>query len=51
MIFVGVMLLVFFVAVLFIKPKCPDCGSKMDDIDIYHGKTVFRCRNCGKEWI
>lgn len=51
MIFVGVMLLVFFVAVLIIKPKCPDCGGKMDDVDVYHGHLVYKCRECGKEFI
>lgn len=51
MIFVGVTLLVFFVAVLTIKPKCPDCGGKMRDINIHHGRIVYKCEKCGKEWI
>ena len=51
MILIVVTLLVFFVAVLLIKPKCPDCGGKMDDVDIHHGRTVYKCRKCGKEWI
>lgn len=53
MIFVIITLLVFFIVVLFIKPRCPDCGDKMDniDIDICHDCTVYKCGKCGKEWI
>lgn len=51
MIFVGVMLLVFFIAMLFIKPKCPDCGGQLDDVDLHDDHTVYKCRKCGKEWI
>ena len=50
MIFIVVMLLVFSIAT-FIKPKCPDCGGKMDDVDLYNDHAVYKCRDCGKEWI
>lgn len=48
---IGIVLLVLFVVIMIIKPNCPDCGGKMDDIDIHHGKAVYKCRKCGKEWI
>lgn len=51
MILIIVTLLVFIIAALFIKPKCPDCGGELDDVDTHDDRTVYKCRNCGKEWI
>ena len=53
MIFVAVMLLVFFVVTLFIKPKCPDCGGKMTYVyyDAEIDRNVYKCEDCGEEWI
>lgn len=51
MIFIVIMLLVLFIAALIIKPKCPDCGGKMDDVYVHDDNTVYKCRNCGEEWI
>lgn len=51
MIFLIVMFLVFFILMVCIKPKCPDCNGKMDDIDLYDDHMVYKCKNCGKEWI
>lgn len=46
-----VIILVLFIVVLNMKHKCPDCDGKMDDVDEHYGSTVYRCRECGKEWI
>lgn len=36
-----------------LKPKCPCCGGIMDVafIDMEINKMVYKCRNCGKEWV
>lgn len=47
MIFLVTMFLVFFVAMLLIKPKCPDCNGKMDGVDLYDDPIVYKCKNCG----
>lgn len=51
MIFIIVVPIVFFIAVLLLKPRCPECGSTMFDIDVCDGHIVYICRKCGKEWI
>lgn len=35
-----------------LKP-CPFCGGTMDVafIDMEINKMVYKCRNCGKEWV
>ena len=35
------------------KPHCPDCGGVMDDemLDMILDKLVYKCRDCGKEWV
>lgn len=39
--------MIFLVAMLLIKPKCPDCNGKMDDIYLYDDHMVYKCKNCG----
>lgn len=51
MIFIIVVPIIFFIAVLLLKPRCPECGSPMFDIDVSDGRIVYRCSYCGKEWI
>lgn len=33
--------------------ECPSCGGRMDVafIDMEINKMVYKCRNCGKEWV
>lgn len=33
--------------------RCPYCNGIMDDIglDIQINKLVYKCRDCGKEWV
>ena len=35
------------------KPHCPDCGGVMDVemLDMILDKLVYKCRDCGKEWV
>lgn len=35
------------------KLRCPKCGGIMDwkMIDMQFDKNVYKCRDCGKEWI
>lgn len=49
--FVVVMLLVFFTVLLLIRPRCPDCGGKMTDVNVCHEHIVYKCIKCGEEWI
>lgn len=42
---------IFFILMICIKPKCPGCGGKMDDVDLYEEHIGYKCKNCGKEWI
>lgn len=46
-----VFFIVFFIAVLLLKPRCPECGCPMFDIDVCDGHIVYKCSRCGKEWI
>ena len=50
-VFLLVFFVEFFIVILFTKPRCPDCGGKMDDVDLHDDRTVYKCRKCGKEWI
>lgn len=56
MILVAGLALMFIVAVVSIinmRPKCPRCGGKM--INLYYDAeidhNVYKCEDCGKEWI
>lgn len=33
--------------------KCPDCNGNLSSemIDMEHDKIVYKCEQCGKEWI
>lgn len=33
--------------------RCPDCGGilKYEFYDTVHKVDVFRCQECGKEWV
>ena len=35
------------------KCHCPDCGGVMDRAfyDMKIGKLVYKCRDCGEEWV
>lgn len=53
MIFLIILLLVFFVVMLCIESKCPDCGGDMyyEKYDVACDRDIYKCKNCGKEWI
>lgn len=38
---------------LFMKPRCPDCGGKMYEsfYDSTLDGTVWKCSDCGEEWV
>lgn len=49
-----ILLIAIFLVILamcFIKPKCPKCGGKMKDVTIDNDKLVYKCDDCGEEWI
>lgn len=35
------------------KSHCPDCGGTMDSVyfDMFLDRQVYKCRNCGEEWV
>lgn len=37
----------------YFKSHCSECGGVMDAIflDMQSDRLVYRCRDCGKEWI
>ncbi len=47
--FIVVILLILSVVMLSIKSRCPDCGGKMDEINLYDDHVVYKCRDCGEE--
>lgn len=49
--FIIILLFIFFTVILLIKPRCPECGGTMYDIDVHNGHIVYKCNCCGKEWI
>ena len=49
--FVIMLLIILFIIITLIKPRCQDCGSKLDDIDMCDEHIIYKCRNCGEEWI
>lgn len=53
MIFLVLMFLVLFIAIFFIKPKCPDCGGDMyyEEYDVACDRDIYKCKKCGEEWI
>lgn len=53
MIFLVLIFLVFFITMLFIKPKCPDCNGNLyyEEYDVACDRDIYKCNNCGKEWI
>ena len=49
--FIIILLFIFFTIILLIKPRCPECGGTMYDIDVHNGRIVYKCNYCGEEWI
>lgn len=37
----------------YMKSHCPDCNGVMDSImlDMVFDRLVYKCRDCGKEWM
>ena len=45
--FIIILLFIFFTVILLIKPRCPECGGTMYDIDVHNGRIVYKCNCCG----
>ena len=49
-----ILIFVVIIAILilaFIPSKCPKCGGKMKDIQIENSHIVYKCENCGTNFI
>ena len=51
---IGLVLGVVFIGWIFLKKaKCPDCGAELEEAfyDPNIDKVVYKCPECGKEWV
>lgn len=39
------------IALLVIKQRYQKYNGTLDDADIHSGHIIYKCRNCGEEWI